>query len=244
MPRTWDPGAIHLARKALAKVVARSLNDDLEALYKAHNQRGAYSPDHAAAGRRSLRNAALALMTRQGGKTQTARALDHYNGARNMTDRIAGLEILTHMRGPERKEALEDAYERWKGNHLTVDKWFAIQARSSLPGALSAVKKLTKHPQFSMQTPNKVYSLIGAFAMGNTQGFHRPDGKGYAFVGETVLKLDRFNPQIAARLLGSFRSWRALEKVRRAHAQSVLKEVSRSKTISRDVYEIVSKMLD
>ena len=74
--------------------------------------------------------------------------------------------------------------------------------------------------------------------------FNRPDGAGYDFVADQVLEIDRFNPQIAARMLGAFRSWRALEAGRRAKARKALQRVARTKPLSQDVQEIASRVLE
>ena len=141
-------------------------------------------------------------------------------------------------------KALDRFYEKWKDDHLVIDAWFAYQAASPLASALATVKKLTSHPLFSIKNPNKVRALIGTFTSGNPVNFNRPDGKGYEFVADRVLELDAFNPQIAARLLSAFRSWRALEPERRRMAKKALQRVARAKPLSHDAYEIVSKMLE
>ena len=74
-------------------------------------------------------------------------------------------------------------------------------------------------------------ALVGTFAAGNPVQFNRPDGAGYAFLADQVLALDRINPQIAARMLGAFRSWRALETGRRAHARKALQRIARTKSL-------------
>jgi len=80
--------------------------------------------------------------------------------------------------------------------------------------------------------------------MANPVNFNRPDGLGYALVADCVLKIDRFNPQIAARLLSSLRSWKALEPERRKVARKTLQRIAKTKPLSADVFEIVSKMLE
>ena len=142
------------------------------------------------------------------------------------------------------KSALADFHDKWKGDHVVIDTWFAAQAQSPLAGTLKRVKALTRHPLFALTAPNKVRALIGTFAAANPVQFNRPDGAGYAFVADHVLALDRLNPQIAARMLGAFRSWRALEAGRRGHARKALQRVAKAKTLSSDVQEIVSKMLE
>ncbi len=85
--------------------------------------------------------------------------------------------------------------------------------------------------------------LIGNFALMNPLQFNRPDGEGYAFLAQQVIEIDRVNPQIAARLLGALRNWQTLEPERRKLARKALKQVAKTPDISRDVYEIVSKVL-
>ena len=58
-----------------------------------------------------------------------------------------------------------------------------------------------------------------------------------------MLSLDQSNPQIAARLLASFKSWRALEAGRRARAEAALRMVAASPKLSRDVSDIVQRAL-
>ena len=129
-------------------------------------------------------------------------------------------------------------------DHVVIDTWFAAQAQSPLTGTLKRVEALTRHPLFALTAPNKVRALIGTFAVGNPVQFNRPPGAGYAFHIDQVLALDGINPQIAARMLGAFRSWRTLEVGRMGLARRALQRLSRAKTLSSDVHEIVSKMLE
>jgi aminopeptidase N len=242
--RNIDPLAIHRARKALRKAVATRLYEPLADIYRRMETPGPYSPAAEPAGRRALRNVALGYLASRGKPEDVARAATHFAESRNLTDETAALAILSEIDAPERVAALARFYERWKGDHLVIDSWFAYQAASPLPGALATVKRLTRHPLFSIKNPNKVRALIGTFAVANAVNFNRPDGKGYGFVADRVLELDAFNPQIAARMLSTFRGWRMLEPVRGAAARAALQRVAAAKPLSNDVFEIVSKMLE
>jgi aminopeptidase N len=123
-----------------------------------------------------------------------------------------------------------------------IDKWFALQASIPEPGTLARVRTLTAHPAFSFANPNRIRALIGAFAQGNHTQFNRADGAGYEFVAQTVVDLDSKNPQVAARLLSAFKSWRALEATRRGKAGAVLRGIAALGTLSRDVKDIVTRM--
>jgi aminopeptidase N len=57
------------------------------------------------------------------------------------------------------------------------------------------------------------------------------------------LELDPKNPQVAARIVGAFRSWRALEASRRVRAQTTLQRISQASSLSRDVQDIVARTL-
>ena len=109
--------------------------------------------------------------------------------------------------------------------------------------ALDRVRALTKHPAFSVANPNRVRALIGSFAQVNHTQFNRPDGAGFDFVADFVLALDPKNPQVAARLMGAFRSWRALEARRRGHAETALRRIAATPALSRDVHDIVARTL-
>ncbi len=173
-----------------------------------------------------------------------ARVARHYADAPNMTDKMAALGILAQIEGDAREAAFDDFFRTWKDDHLVIDKWFALQATSPRPETVERVRDLTEHPLFSLEKPNKVRALIGAFANLNPVAFNRADGAGYAFVAETACRIDRFNPQIAARLLGAFKSWRMLESGRRNEARAALERIAGQTELSRDAFEIVSKTLD
>jgi aminopeptidase N len=226
------------------KLIGKTLGRQLEELYAEMDASGPFSPDADSAGRRALRNAALTLLTARGTPADIARLARHYAAATNMTDRAHALFQLAYRGGPEAKQALADFYESWHTDNVVIDTWFAAQAASPLAGTLARVKALTKHPLFQLTAPNKVRALVGTFASTNPVQFNRPDGGGYTFLADQVLALDRINPQIAARMLGAMRSWRALESGRRGKARKALQRVARTKPLSPDVQEIASRVLE
>ncbi len=124
-----------------------------------------------------------------------------------------------------------------------LDKWFAIQAMIPEDGTVERVRRLQEHPAFAMTNPNRVRALVGSFALANPTQFNRSDGAGFTLVADTVLALDRANPQIAARLMTAFGSWRRLEPVRRGMAESALRRILATPGLSRDVTDIAGRSL-
>jgi len=125
-----------------------------------------------------------------------------------------------------------------------MDKWFALQASSQLTDTVSQVEALLDHPDFEITNPNRVRSLIGVFAHGNQLHFHSKDGSGYALLGDQVLRLDKFNPQVAARMVGALNQWKRYDEGRQTLMRAQLERIVGTEKLSRDVYEIVSRNLE
>jgi aminopeptidase N len=241
--RDVDPDAIFAARAGLRGAIGERFAAELEEIYRQLGDPGPYSPDAASAGRRGLKNACLDLLAATGAPSAVARAARQYADADNMTDRMAALGTLSLLEVPERTAALDDFYGRFQHDPLVIDKWFSLQAMIPQAATLDRVRALTENANFSYANPNRVRALIGAFAHANQTQFNRADGAGFEFVADTVLGLDGRNPQVAARLLSSFKSWRVLEAGRRTRAEAALKRVAAVDTLSRDVRDIVQRSL-
>ncbi len=242
--RNVDPDAVFRAHRQLSRLIANTLGEQLEELHDKMKPRGKHSADSDATGKRALRNQALTTLMARASKKDVARAAEHFRKARNMTDQAHALVLLGWTTGPERTKAFQKFYDQWKDDHVVIDTWFSAQAQSPHKSTLNTIRKLTQHELFSLTAPNKVRALIGNFAVMNPVQFNRGDGAGYNFIAEQVIEINRVNPQIAARILGCFKSWRALEASRRRQAQKALRSVAKTPDLSRDVYEIVSKMLE
>jgi aminopeptidase N len=238
-----DPDAIAAARNQIRARIAERVGARLSALVDRLKSAAPFSPDAVSAGRRALANAALDLMVADGDSAAIARVVERYHAADNMTDRSAALAILSGGAFAERTAVLEDFYQRFQNDPLVLDKWLALEAAVPAPETLDRVRALLNHPAFSMANPNRVRALVGSFAGANQTQFNRPDGAGYRFLADFVVALDRRNPQTAARLLVSFRSWRALEPHRRALAENALRSVAEVADLSPDTRDIISRTL-
>ena len=239
-----DPDAIHQAREEMRIALSKGLGDSLVALYKKLDDSGEpFKADAASAGRRALRNGLLDLALARKEEAISELAVSHYRHATNMTDRFAALASLTRNEMPAANALLEDFHAEFTNDALVIDKWLSLQASVPQDTCLARVKELLKHPSFSMNNPNRVRSLIGAFAMNNQVQFNRKDGEGFRLVADIIIELDRKNPQTAARLANNFRSWKALEPVRQALAQRELKRIAATERLSKDVADIANRCL-
>lgn len=236
-----DPDAIHKAREALRIDLGWTLSDDWRAAYAASSGNAfAYNP--AATGLRRLRAVALGYIAASAADDAPRLAVDQFESADNMTDRQAALGVLTNSDWPERTDALESFYERYRDDALVLDKWFMVQALSTRDDALAAVEALSVHPDFSIDNPNRLRSLVGAFAS-NQRAFHAASGKGYRFLADFILRADTINPQTAARLLPPLGKWRRFDEERGAMMRAELERILAAPNLSKDVFEQASKSL-
>jgi len=238
-----DPDAIFAAREALAVAIGDANQGLFERLAAGLAGDDAFSPDAASAGRRALANALLDYLST--GSRGPERAAHQFATANNMTDRAAALSILAnrHPNRAETTEALAAFEARCHSDALVLDKWFQVQAAMPGPQAVDRVGRLMRHPAFSIANPNRVRSLIGTFSTANQTGFHRADGGGYQLFADTVLEVEKRNPQVAARLATAMRSWRSLEPVRQEKARQALARLSAAQNLSADLRDIVERTL-
>ncbi len=237
-----DPDAIFAAHRALSTAIGTALLPRLSGLRQALETKGPYKADAASAGRRALRNELLGLTALAAPEDGARLCEEQFETADNLTDRLAALAAMTLVPGRRREGLIARFSEAYAGEPLVLDKWLMAQALIAEPETLDRVKRLMQHPAFSLGNPNRVRALIGGFAANLTQ-FNRSDGEGYGFVADMVIALDRTNPQVASRLLGSFKSWRMLEPGRRRLAQEALALVARTPNLSRDVSDIAERAL-
>ncbi|WP_440224048.1 aminopeptidase N [Dokdonella sp. MW10] len=238
-----DPDAVRRARERIEGGLAAALAPSLMERYEALASATEADMSPVAQARRRLRNRCLALLC-CADDAGVARASRHYDEARTLTDRLAAMTCLAQAGDARAEQVLAAFAERHAADPLVLDKWFALQATIPRPGTLERVVALTLHPAFRWENPNKVYALLLAFAQRNPSVFHRPDGAGYRFIGDAVLRLDAITPQVAARLATAFGAWRRYEPLRRALMRAELFRLDARGGLSDNLADIVRRSLD
>ena len=236
---TPDPLVIHQAHEALKLQIAQHLQDVMPRIFAVMQVPGTYSPDATAAGQRSLGNTVLGLLSRIDGGRQ---AQMQYAAAADMTQQIAALGALLRIgKGDTELAAFHD---QWQHDRLVMDKWFGLQIACAGPElAVERTSALTQHPAFEWRNPNRFRAVMGALAR-NSAGFHRADGAGYALLADWLIKLDPLNPQTTARMTSAFDTWSRYDADRQDKMKRALQRILGTKGLSRDTFEMVSRMLD
>ncbi|WP_322470247.1 aminopeptidase N [Hydrogenophaga sp. SNF1] len=244
-----DPQRVHAVREAMREQLATALQADWVWAYEAHKDNGAYRPDPLSAGRRALAGLALAMLClqarRSGDAVWPGKAYQRFKDAGNMTDRFNALSALVVADHPLAREALTRFHAMFRDEALVLDKWFALQAGAPDRGGnvLPAVKQLMAHRDFNPRNPNRARSVIFSYCNANPGAFHRADAAGYVFWSERVIEIDRFNPQVAARLARALDRWRKLAEPYRGAAREAIARVAAQTELSNDVREVVTRAL-
>ncbi len=244
-----DPQRVHAVRETMRSELAVALAPDWEWAFETYRHTGAYRPDALSAGRRALAGLALTQLCLAAREDKQSawpqRTYQHFVAATNMTDHFNALAALVHSDHPLAGTALKQFHARFQHEELVLDKWFALQAGACDRGGqvLPAVRRLMQHPDFELRNPNRARSVIFSFCNANPGAFHRADAAGYLFWSERVLELDKFNPQVAARLARALDRWQKLAEPYQSAAHEAIARVAAQADLSNDVREVVSRAL-
>lgn len=237
-----DPEAIFRAREALRRDLGRTLEGEWRRAYEgARTNRFEYSP--AGKGARRLKTVALGYIAASGAPDAASLAFVQFEGADNMTDRQGALTTLVNGTSDKRVAALDIFYNRYSDNPLVLDKWFQTQALSMRDDTPAAVEELAKHRDFTLANPNRARALVGAFGV-NQRAFHDPSGRGYRFVADQLLALDKLNPQTAAKLIPPLGRWKRFDADRAVKMRAELERIVATPGLSKDMFEQASKSLE
>lgn len=240
-----DPLRYHQAREALLDTLAAHFLPKWHELNrqaaKQENQSYEYSPE--TAGWRTLRNVCRAFVLRADPAHIETVAEKYGEMAQNMTHEWGILSAVNGNESDTRNRLLAQFADKFSDDALVMDKYFALVGSSRRSDTLQQVQTALQHPKFSLENPNKARSLIGSFSR-NVPHFHAEDGSGYRFIADKVIEIDRFNPQVAARLVQAFNLCNKLEPHRKNLVKQELQRIRAQEGLSKDVGEIIGKILD
>ena len=232
--QTLDIDLLIQAHQAIEQHLARAHGTDFLNLYDAIS----HQPSA-----KNLKNTVLAWLMVLEKPAAQARAKTQYQQAQNMTERLGAFKTLSRSREITlRDQTLIDFYQKFESEALVIDKWLAMQASNPHSGTLERVKLLAQHPVLALQNPNKVHALIGTFGS-NLYQFHEASGKGYDFMADQVIALNK-NPQVAARMVRHLMNFKRFDASRQQLMRRALKKILDTPDLAKDVFEIVSKSLE
>ncbi|ENO1824915.1 aminopeptidase N [Vibrio parahaemolyticus] len=236
-----DVDAVDTVLNSITVSLSTALEDELSATYHTLKQ-AEYTIDHAAIGKRALRNQCLQFLAHTDKGNTLVKA--QYEAANNMTDTIAAMSAANSAQLECREELMADYSDKWEHDGLVMDKWFALQGTNPAEDALEKVKATMNHEAFSLKNPNRTRSLIGSFLAANPVRFHDKSGSGYQFAGEILRQLNDSNPQVASRMIDPLLKFRKYDEARQAMIRAELEKLKAMDNLAKDLFEKVTKALD
>ncbi|MGA9797021.1 MAG: aminopeptidase N [Rhizomicrobium sp.] len=231
------------ARNFLRRAIATRFAGKLRALYDSAAETGPYVADIAGISRRRLKNVALDLMMSLGDTESAQLALSQLKASTNMTDMYEALLTLTHVDRPERADAIGWFFARWKHRSTVVDKWFGAQALSRCNGAVDKIIALEAHPAFDLANMARGLLFYGGFFRQNRVAFHDSSGKGYEFLADRLLMIDKLGRAGSTYIMPQINQWRRYDSARQAQMKKALERVAQTPGISKGLTENVTKAL-
>ena len=238
-----DFEVIYKAKEKLAKHLAIKYEEKLLKIYHRNHEPKSLLLHAEATGKRTLKNRMLKILLANDTSKLQELAQKQYEESLTMTDRIVALDILENTTSPYKREAFANFYEKYKTQTLVMNKYFSLLAASHREGVLQRVKALQEDAVYDEKVPNLVRSLVGVFAR-NYKYFHAKDGSGYRFVADKIIEIDTINPQMASGLAGAFKIYDKMNEVNKELLKVELKRVISTQSLSKNVFEIVDKILN
>ena len=244
-----DATAIADARDAVMLDIARThaaLIRSRYAIERAAVKRSGYTLDATEIAHRTLANALLGLANVSADPDAQSLAQHAWSAADNLTDVMGAMTALRDQPSVAREQMFMAFHDHWQDDLSMLNRWFQLEscARRATPAdAVARVRRLLTHPKFDSKNPNRVRSVVHAFAELNWHGFHATDGAGYEFVGEQILRFDAQNPSLAARFCDAFSRWHKCTQPQRGLQKLQLEMLVTQPTLSANVREVIEKTL-
>ncbi|GAA6171807.1 aminopeptidase N [Colwellia sp. KU-HH00111] len=160
-----------------------------------------------------------------------------FTSSDNMTDSLAALHCGAKHNLAIFGGQMHSFEQQWHDTPLVMDKWFSLSATLNSDEIFAQLERLTQHRLFSLKNPNRVRSLVGAFAMSNPKYFHCSSGKGYTFLANIIAELNTINPQVASRLITPLIQFKSFAKPNQALMKAQLERLQALPSLSNDLKE-------
>ena len=229
--RLLDAKAFQSARKAFTSAFVIKYEELLVSLFKKHQVLNT-------SGDRALKNRLLYFLIDAENSKATTLAFTQFNDAKNMTDKISALLCLCQTESPEKTQSLSAFYSRWKDDAVVFNKWLQVQALSPVKNTFENVKKIATTPPFSLENPNNIYSLHSVFGA-NFLAMQSEDGSTFKWLCDEIIKIDKNNPQVAARICSSFNFVKKFPEHYKNLAQAEIRRVLSETSLSKNSRELL-----
>lgn len=232
---TLVPEAFVQAKKTIIVDFVSQFKNDLVKLYKQHHPLDSI-------GDRALKNKLLDFMIVHDDKDSLKLCETQYQTAQNMTDKIAALDNLCNSQSPFKNQAIENFYTEWSHDSVVFNKWLMVLASAVYnQDTFKVIGQAAQKPAFDKNNPNNLYALHRVFS-NNFLHFHQASGASYKWFADEIIRVDQFNPQVAARLAAGFSLTKKLPADLSAKSKTEIQRILATK-VSANTQEILEKCI-
>jgi aminopeptidase N len=229
------PEAFVQAKKTIVTDFVNQFKNDLVKLYKQH-----HPLDNI--GDRTLKNKILDFLITHDDKDSLKLCEQQYQTALNMTDKIHALNNLCNSQSAFKNQAIESFYTEWSHDSVVFNKWLTVLASAIYnQDTFKVIEQASQKPAFDKNNPNNLYALHRVFS-NNFLHFHQASGATYKWFADEIIRVDQFNPQVAARLASGFSLTKKLPADLSAKSKTEIQRILNAK-VSKNTQEILEKCI-
>ncbi len=242
-----EPAIIRSALDVMRKKIGSRLKASFEDKLKTCDTTGVYKFNPTHAGKRALKHLSLEYLVASNNPKSVLLVRNLFERGNNLTDRLNALRTTVRSGLPIHREMLKRAELEWQSEPLLINKLLQTHALVRSPthegDVVHHLRAMMDHRLFQIKNPNNVYSLFNTFFKQGGPEFHTYSGTGYQLWIDVVLQIDKFNPQVSARLARALENWRRYEPRLASMMYKALQYVQDKKDLSQDLREIINKAL-
>ena len=229
------PEAFTQAKKIIMVEFVQRFENNFLKLYKFHHGLDTI-------GDRALKNKLLHFIGIFDEKDSFKLSAVQYQTAQNMTDKIEALNNLCNSQSPFKIQAIENFYSDWSHDSVVFNKWLTVLASAVYnQDTFKIIEQATHRSAFDQNNPNNLYALHRVFT-NNFLHFHQASGAAYEWFASEIIRVDQFNPQVAARLAAGFSLTQKLPTDLKIKSVAEIRKILAAK-VSKNTQEILEKCI-
>lgn len=233
--QTLAPAAFVQAKKTIITEFVERFQSAILKLYQHHHTQDSI-------GDRALKNKLLDFMIVHNDRDNLKLAETQYQTAQNMTDKIEALSNLCNSQSDFKQRAIENFYSDWSKDSVVFNKWLSVLSSAVFnQDTFTVVQQATERPAFDKNNPNNLYALHRVFS-NNFLHFHQASGASYKWFADEIIRVDQFNPQVAARLAAGFSLTQKLPPDLALKSKTEIQRILAAK-VSKNTQEILEKCI-
>ncbi|MFY8349370.1 aminopeptidase N [Pseudoalteromonas sp. SSM20] len=226
---------------SVKSTLANLLKDSLVERYNGLSETGGL--DAHSVGVRTLKGCLLGYLTLTDWQLLSSELESEFENT-NMTNSLNALNAVCDSLHASHSNFLARFKEKWQHDVLVLDKWLAQIGRLKTEHVTNTISQMFDSGEVDITNPNRVRALLMSYCMFNPQAFHAIDGSGYKLLTDLLIKLDKINPQNAARLITPLLSFKRHTIERQNNAKQQLQRLAAIADLSPDLFEKVSNALN